>query len=186
MAVNGRGSDPASSVVHLPPAGDVFVAGACARKHQHCPHSLLSEAFLPTSRAFPSPSPFILTAHHSIQLLFLQSKFKMSSEPHDHQLTEQTQAFENTSTNVAAAQMRNALTNLAETVKDPKEKKVGTIRRKEAASYYTAMRCSSANGDWILAVRDGNGQLLCPLPTIPQRQGQGKCGVRSILPSPFF
>ena len=34
------------------------------------------------------------------------------------------QAFENTSTNVAAAQMRNSLTNLAETVKDPKEKKV--------------------------------------------------------------
>lgn len=50
------------------------------------------------------------------------------SEPHDRQLTEHTQAFENTSTNVAAAQMRNALTNLAETVKDPKEKKVGTTR----------------------------------------------------------
>jgi UTP--glucose-1-phosphate uridylyltransferase len=34
------------------------------------------------------------------------------------------QAFENTSTNVAAAQMRNALTNLADTVKDPEQKKV--------------------------------------------------------------
>jgi hypothetical protein len=33
------------------------------------------------------------------------------------------QAFENTSTNIAAAQMRNALTNLAETVKDPEQKK---------------------------------------------------------------
>jgi UTP--glucose-1-phosphate uridylyltransferase len=33
-------------------------------------------------------------------------------------------AFENASTNVAAAQMRNALTELAETVKDPDEKKV--------------------------------------------------------------
>lgn len=33
-------------------------------------------------------------------------------------------AFENTSTNVAAAQMRNALTELAETVKDPEQKKV--------------------------------------------------------------
>lgn len=40
------------------------------------------------------------------------------------QLTDHNQAFENTSTNVAAAQMRNALTNLAETVEDPKEKKV--------------------------------------------------------------
>lgn len=34
------------------------------------------------------------------------------------------QAFENTSTNIAAAQMRNALTSLSETVKDPNEKKV--------------------------------------------------------------
>lgn len=33
------------------------------------------------------------------------------------------QAFENTSTNVAASQMRNALNNLADTVKDPAEKK---------------------------------------------------------------
>lgn len=41
------------------------------------------------------------------------------------ELTRHSQAFENTSTNVAAAQMRNALTNLAETVEDPKQKKVG-------------------------------------------------------------
>jgi hypothetical protein len=34
------------------------------------------------------------------------------------------QAFEHTSTNVAAAQMRNALTALAETVEDPDQKKV--------------------------------------------------------------
>lgn len=33
------------------------------------------------------------------------------------------QAFENASTNIAAAQMRNALTELAETVKNPDEKK---------------------------------------------------------------
>lgn len=34
------------------------------------------------------------------------------------------QAFENTSTSVAASQMRNALNQLADTVKDPEEKKV--------------------------------------------------------------
>ena len=34
------------------------------------------------------------------------------------------QAFENTSTSVAASQMRNALNNLADTVQDPQEKKV--------------------------------------------------------------
>lgn len=35
-----------------------------------------------------------------------------------------SQAFENTSTNVAASQMRNALNKLADTVTDPNEKKV--------------------------------------------------------------
>jgi UTP--glucose-1-phosphate uridylyltransferase len=43
---------------------------------------------------------------------------------HQHRLTDNTQAFENTSTNVAAAQMRNALTNLAETVTEPEQKKM--------------------------------------------------------------
>ena len=35
-------------------------------------------------------------------------------------------AFENTSTSVAASQMRNALNNLADTVSDPEEKKAGS------------------------------------------------------------
>jgi hypothetical protein len=39
------------------------------------------------------------------------------------------QAFENTSTNVAASQMRNALNNLIDTVPDPSEKKVSIISR---------------------------------------------------------
>lgn len=39
-------------------------------------------------------------------------------------LTDNEQAFENTSTNVAAAQMRNHLTHLAESVKDAEQKKV--------------------------------------------------------------
>lgn len=34
------------------------------------------------------------------------------------------QAFENTSTSVAASQMRNALNNLADSVEDPAQKKV--------------------------------------------------------------
>lgn len=41
-------------------------------------------------------------------------------------LTSNAQAFENTSTNVAAAQMRNSLTNLAESVKDPEQKKASS------------------------------------------------------------
>jgi UTP--glucose-1-phosphate uridylyltransferase len=41
-----------------------------------------------------------------------------------HGKTRSHMAFENTSTNVAAAQMRNSLTNLAESVTDPKHKKL--------------------------------------------------------------
>jgi hypothetical protein len=42
-------------------------------------------------------------------------------------LIDHDQAFENTSTSVAASQMRNALNNLADTVQDPDEKKVGAL-----------------------------------------------------------
>jgi UTP--glucose-1-phosphate uridylyltransferase len=80
----------------------------------------------------------------------------------DSKLTSIAQAFENTSTNVAAAQMRNALTNLAETVEDPEQKKVSNcdIQRQEMQTLIIPA-----------AVRDRNGQLLCPLPPLPQRQG---------------
>ncbi|KIH87641.1 hypothetical protein SPBR_05419 [Sporothrix brasiliensis 5110] len=44
-----------------------------------------------------------------------------------HGKTQSHMAFENTSTNIAAAQMRNALTELAETVTDPAEKKASPI-----------------------------------------------------------
>ena len=49
------------------------------------------------------------------------------AKPTMAQLTKLTchdKAFENTSTSVAASQMRNALNNLADTVTDPEEKKV--------------------------------------------------------------
>jgi UTP--glucose-1-phosphate uridylyltransferase len=44
----------------------------------------------------------------------------MSQEP----ANTNCKAFENASTNIAAAQMRNALTELAQTVKNPEEKKL--------------------------------------------------------------
>jgi hypothetical protein len=43
---------------------------------------------------------------------------------HLRRLISNSQAFENTSTSVAASQMRNALNNLADTVSDPEQKKV--------------------------------------------------------------
>lgn len=45
------------------------------------------------------------------------------------------QAFENTSTNVAASQMRNALNKLVDTVKDPKEKQVTLPHNPEPGSH---------------------------------------------------
>ena len=45
------------------------------------------------------------------------------------------QAFENTSTNVAASQMRNALNKLADTVTDPSEKQVSTSCPSNVAGY---------------------------------------------------
>lgn len=42
-------------------------------------------------------------------------------------LTDIEKAFENTSTSVAASQMRNALTALADTCKDPHEKEVSLL-----------------------------------------------------------
>lgn len=46
------------------------------------------------------------------------------AQPEFAKLINDDKAFENTSTSVAASQMRNALNNLADTVTDPEEKKV--------------------------------------------------------------
>jgi UTP--glucose-1-phosphate uridylyltransferase len=56
------------------------------------------------------------TSSPGTSLPIIGSKAKLT--PHDDK------AFENTSTSVAASQMRNALNQLADTVKDPEEKKV--------------------------------------------------------------
>ena len=45
------------------------------------------------------------------------------STPKRHTKSQSTYAFDNTATNVAASQMRNALNNLADTVKDPEVKR---------------------------------------------------------------
>ncbi len=55
---------------------------------------------------------------------FLTASLGMSRACLDSVLTASRQAFENASTNIAAAQMRNTLTALSETVEDPEEKQV--------------------------------------------------------------
>lgn len=130
-------------------------------------------------------NPFSLRPDAACYAAAVAESLKMSpnKDSKEHELIDHTQAFENTSTNVAAAQMRNALTNLAETVEDPKEKKVRLTRipakKKRWAPWWLLMQIA------CLAVRDRDGQLLCPLPTIPQRQGQGKCSVCCSLALPL-
>lgn len=68
-------------------------------------------------------------------------------------LTNSLQAFENASTNVAAAQMRNALTTLAETVKDPKTKKARKPSDMLGAAYANGPGCSSSRQRWITSLR---------------------------------
>jgi hypothetical protein len=64
------------------------------------------------------------------------SYFAEPGLPELAKLISNDKAFENTSTSVAASQMRNALNNLADTVEDPEEKKVSfpTSARDEADS----------------------------------------------------
>ena len=73
-------------------------------------------------------------------------------------------AFENTSTSVAASQMRNALNNLADTVSDPEEKKVG----------FPPPGSSHIPGSCHIALRDRDGQLFRAVPQILERQGERK------------
>jgi UTP--glucose-1-phosphate uridylyltransferase len=61
------------------------------------------------------------------------------------ELINDDKAFENTSTSVAASQMRNALNNLADTVTDPEEKKV---------QFLSIPSTHWIKADLILALRD--------------------------------
>lgn len=94
---------------------------------------------------FPSHfSPFTLRPDAACYAAVVVESFKMprNKDSKERELIHHTQAFENTSTNVAAAQMRNALTNLAETVEDPKEKKVSLAKKDQKIS---AMVVANAN-----------------------------------------
>ena len=60
-----------------------------------------------------------------------------------------SQAFENTSTNIAAAQMRNALTTLAETVKDPEQKKLFEVEMDNFFSLFRRYLNDKAKGNEV-------------------------------------
>lgn len=62
------------------------------------------------------------------------------------------QAFENTSTNIAAAQMRNSLTALSETVKDPDEKKLFETEMDNFFSLFRRYLNDKAKGNAVYVV----------------------------------
>jgi hypothetical protein len=70
--------------------------------------------------ASPTDSSFRILATYGVHLLPARPAVDLEITS----LTLCAQAFENTSTNIAAAQMRNELTKLAETVKEGKQKQV--------------------------------------------------------------
>ncbi|OAA48681.1 UTP-glucose-1-phosphate uridylyltransferase [Metarhizium rileyi] len=84
--------------------------------------------------------------------------------PGDKQLTSLTQkAFENTSTNVAAAQMRNALTNLAESVEDPNDKKLFETEMDNFFALFRRYLNDKAKGnavDWDRIAPPAQGQVV--------------------------
>ncbi|KAL7913122.1 UTP-glucose-1-phosphate uridylyltransferase [Trichoderma velutinum] len=84
-------------------------------------------------------------------------------EQRHHGKTRSHMAFENTSTNVAAAQMRNALTNLAETVEDPKEKKLFETEMDNFFALFRRYLNDKAKGnavDWDRIAPPAQGQVV--------------------------
>ncbi|KAK2683143.1 Nucleotide-diphospho-sugar transferase [Fusarium oxysporum f. sp. vasinfectum] len=80
-----------------------------------------------------------------------------------HGKTRSHMAFENTSTNVAAAQMRNALTNLAETVKDPEQKKLFETEMDNFFALFRRYLNDKAKGnavDWDRIAPPAQGQVV--------------------------
>ncbi|GKT48355.1 putative V-type proton ATPase proteolipid subunit [Colletotrichum spaethianum] len=71
-------------------------------------------------------------------------------------------AFENTSTSVAAAQMRNALTQLSETVSDPEQKKLFETEMDNFFALFRRYLNDKAKGnavDWDRIAPPAQGQL---------------------------
>ena len=93
---------------------------------------------IPNIRFSRFSASYLMKAHPALQrfptrgALLVQPRvpirYSESTAPMEPQframLTSGKKAFENTSTSVAASQMRNALNNLADTVSDPEQKKL--------------------------------------------------------------
>ncbi|CRK41705.1 hypothetical protein BN1708_008534 [Verticillium longisporum] len=80
-----------------------------------------------------------------------------------HGKTRSHMAFENTSTNVAAAQMRNALTQLAESVEDPEQKKLFDTEMDNFFALFRRYLNDKAKGnavDWDRIAPPAQGQHM--------------------------
>lgn len=72
----------------------------------------------------PDPAQPAMHSHTLLNLPAASDEAAIMQSDRRLSIADSLKAFENTSTSVAASQMRNALNNLADTVEDPKEKKV--------------------------------------------------------------
>ncbi|KUJ22764.1 UTP-glucose-1-phosphate uridylyltransferase [Mollisia scopiformis] len=80
-----------------------------------------------------------------------------------HGKTQSHMAFENTSTSVAASQMRNALNNLADTVEDPAEKKLFETEMDNFFALFRRYLNDKAKGntlDWDRIAPPAQGQVV--------------------------
>jgi UTP--glucose-1-phosphate uridylyltransferase len=80
-----------------------------------------------------------------------------------HGKTQSHMAFENTSTSVAASQMRNALNNLADTVTDPEEKKLFETEMDNFFALFRRYLNDKAKGntlDWDRIAPPAEGQVV--------------------------
>ncbi|KAH8905038.1 UTP-glucose-1-phosphate uridylyltransferase [Coniochaeta sp. PMI_546] len=80
-----------------------------------------------------------------------------------HGKTRSHMAFENTSTNIAAAQMRNRLTQLAETVKDPEQKKLFEVEMDNFFALFRRYLNNKAKGNevnWERIAPPAQGQVV--------------------------
>ncbi|RAL62403.1 hypothetical protein DID88_004969 [Monilinia fructigena] len=80
-----------------------------------------------------------------------------------HGKTQSHMAFENTSTSVAASQMRNALNSLADTVSDPEEKKLFETEMDNFFALFRRYLNDKAKGnqlDWDRIAPPAQGQVV--------------------------
>ncbi|EEY19754.1 UTP-glucose-1-phosphate uridylyltransferase [Verticillium alfalfae VaMs.102] len=113
---------------------------------------------------FPSSASYRLIREIACVYICALSRGQPRGQPQKaHQGPVDSSAFENTSTNVAAAQMRNALTQLAESVEDPEQKKLFDTEMDNFFALFRRYLNDKAKGnavDWDRIAPPAQGQVV--------------------------